>query len=329
MSERIWLVTGGAGFIGSNIAEELVRQGKRVRVLDNMSTGKRGHMASFFRKIEFVEGDVRDLSACRSAMKDVDYVLHQAAIRSVPKSVDRPTESHEANATGTLNMLIAAREAKVKRFVYASTSSAYGDDTKFPQKEIYKPAPLSPYGASKLCGEHYCILYSKTMGLETVSMRYFNVFGPRQDPESLYSAVIPKFMEQAFNNLPLEVHWDGKQSRDFTHVRNVVHANLLAAKAKDAAGEMCNVANGKSYSLLDIIKVIEKIVGRKLERRHTPKRQGDVRKTWADISKARRVLGYKPVMGFEEGLRDTWEYFEKFYFKKGEGAAQSRPVAAV
>ncbi len=326
MSERIWLVTGAAGFIGSNIAEELVNQGKRVRVLDNMSTGKREHMAAFFDKIEFVQGDIRELSTCRRAMKDVDYVIHQAAIRSVPKSVDKPTESHEANATGTLNMLIAAREAKVKRLVYASTSSAYGDDTKFPQKEIYKPAPLSPYGASKLCGEHYCILYSKTMGLETVSMRYFNVFGPRQDPESLYSAVIPKFMEQAWQGIPLEIHWDGKQSRDFTHVKNVVQANLLAAKSTKAVGQMVNIANGKSYSLLDIVRVLEKIVGHKLERNHHPKRQGDVRKTWADITQAKKLLGYKPVMSFEEGLRDTWDYFEKHYFKK---KYDSRQPAAV
>ncbi|MBI4346652.1 MAG: NAD-dependent epimerase/dehydratase family protein [Elusimicrobia bacterium] len=318
-------MTGGAGFIGSNIAEELVRQGKRVRVLDNMSTGKRQHMAGFFDEIEFVQGDIRDLGVCRRAMKDVDYAIHQAAIRSVPKSVDKPTESHEANATGTLHMLIAAREARVKRFVYASTSSAYGDETKFPQKELYKPAPLSPYGASKLCGEHYCILYSKTMGLETVSMRYFNVFGPRQDPESLYSAVIPKFMEQAYQGLPLEVHWDGKQSRDFTHVKNVVAANLLAAKSTKAVGKMVNIANGRSYSLLDIIRVLEQIVGHKLERRHHPKRQGDVRKTWADITQARKLLGYKPVMGFEPGLRDTWNYFVEHYFKKQD----ARQPAAV
>ncbi|MCX5790561.1 MAG: SDR family oxidoreductase [Elusimicrobia bacterium] len=321
--ERIWLVTGGAGFIGSNIAEELARQGKRVRVLDNLSTGKRSHMASFIDRVDFMKGDIRDLDACRRAMKGVDYVCHQAAIRSVPKSVDRPTESHDCNATGTLNMLIAARDAKVKRFVYASTSSAYGDDTKFPQKEEYRPAPLSPYGASKLCGEHYCIIFTKAYGLETIAMRYFNVFGPRQDPESLYSAVIPKFMEQAYYGKPLEVHWDGKQSRDFTHVKNVVSANILAAKSKKGIGEMMNIANGRSYSLVDIIRVLEKIVGRKLEQHHTPKRAGDVRKTWADISKAERLLGYKPVMGFEDGLKDTWSYFLDHYFKAG--AKASRP----
>ncbi len=320
--ERIWLVTGGAGFIGSHIAEALVQEGKRVRILDNLSTGKKGHMASFENRIEFVEGDIRDLDACRSAMSDVDFVIHQAAIRSVPKSVDRPTESHDANATGTLNMLVAAREAKVRRFVYASSSSVYGDAKRFPQKEEYRPQPVSPYAASKLCGEHYAMLYTKTMGLETVSLRYFNVFGPRQDPESLYSAVIPKFMEQAYLGRPLEVHWDGRQTRDFTHIRNVVSANLLAAKTRKGIGETFNIANGKTHSLLDIIKVIESILGRKLQRRHTPMRRGDVRKTWADISRARRLLGYKPVMNFEQGLKDTWAYFERHYFKGQRPSAQ-------
>ncbi|MBI3550205.1 MAG: SDR family oxidoreductase [Elusimicrobia bacterium] len=315
-SERVWLVTGGAGFIGSHIAERLVREGKRVRVLDNFSTGKESHIAGFRGKIELVRGDISRPEDCRAAMRDVDYVLHQAAIRSVAKSVDDPTTSHNANATGTLNMLIAAREAKVKRFVYASTSSAYGDATRFPQKEEYKPQPISPYAASKLCGEHYAILFTKTMGLETISLRYFNVFGPRQDPESLYSAVIPKFMEQAYLGKTLEVHWDGKQSRDFTHIDNVVEANLLAAKSKKGVGETFNVANGKTYSLLDIIRVIESIVGRKLERRHYPPRAGDVRKTWADISRAKKYLGYKPVMNFERGVRDTWNYFEQDYFKR-------------
>jgi len=328
MSEdRVWLVTGGAGFIGSHIADALVRQGKRVRVLDNLSTGKEEHMASFRASVELVRGDIRDLEACRKAMDGVEYVIHQAAIRSVPKSVDRPTESHDANATGTLNMLVAAREAKVKRFVYASSSSAYGDAKTFPQRETMRPMPLSPYAASKLCGEHYCMLYTKTMGLETVSLRYFNVFGPRQDPESQYSAVIPKFMEQAYLGVPLEVHWDGKQARDFTHIGNVVAANLLAAKTKKGVGETFNIANGRTYSLLDVIRVIERLCGRKLERNHHPKRQGDVRKTCADISAARRVLGFKPVMNFEDGLADTWEYFVDAYFKRGKAPA-GEPVGA-
>jgi UDP-glucose 4-epimerase len=328
MGERYWLVTGGAGFIGSHIAEHLVREGKRVRIVDNFSTGKPEHMASFKDKVEIAEGTITDLDFCRQAVQDADYVIHQAAIRSVPKSVDNPTESHDANATGTLNMLIASKEAGVKRFVYASSSSVYGDAKKFPQKEDYRPQPISPYAASKLTGEYYAILFSKTYGLETVSLRYFNVFGPRQDPESQYSAVIPKFMEQAYLGQPLEVHWDGKQSRDFTHIDNVILANLLAAKTKKGIGEAFNIANGKTYSLLDVIKVIESLVGHKLELKHTPMRKGDVRKTWADISKARRLLAYKPSMNFENGLKDTWNYFLHNYFKREEGRAGLVPSSA-
>lgn len=314
--EKLWLVTGGAGFIASNIAEELVRQGKKVRILDNLSTGKTEHMSGFRDKVEFMKGDIRAFKDCERAVKGAEYVIHQAAIRSVPKSVDRPIDSNENNITGTLNMLVAAKEAKVKRFVYASSSSVYGDAKRFPQKEEYKPEPVSPYACSKLAGELYAILFTKTYGLETVSLRYFNVFGPRQDPESLYSAVIPKFMEQAYLGIPLEVHWDGKQTRDFTHIKNVVAANLLAAKTTKGVGMTFNIANGKTYSLLDVIRGIEGIIGHKLARKHQPMRKGDVRKTYADISQARRLLGYKPVMNFEEGLKDTWDYFVKSYFSK-------------
>jgi len=313
---KLWLVTGGAGFIGSHIASELVRRGERVRVLDSLVTGKLEHMASFRDKIEFLRGDIREIADCRRATKGASYVIHQAALRSVPKSVDNPVGSHDTNATGTLNMLIAAREAKAERFVYASSSSVYGDAKLFPQRESHLPRPVSPYAAQKLAGEHYAILFTKTYGLETVSLRYFNVFGPRQDPESLYSAVIPKFMESAYLGEPLEVHWDGRQSRDFTHVANVVAANLLAAKTKKGVGEAFNIANGKCYSLLDIIRGIEGIVGHKLERRHQPMRQGDVRKTYADISRARRLLGYRPCMGLDPGLRDTWSYFAEQYFRR-------------
>lgn len=314
MPKELWLVTGGAGFIGSHIAESLALKGERVRVFDNFSTGTPEKMRSFKSKVELVRGDLRDPASCKRAVKGVAYVLHEAAVRSVPKSMDNPTASHDSNATGTLNLLLAARAAKVRRVVYASTSSAYGDCKVFPQKETMKPGPVSPYAASKLCGEHYTLLFSKTMGLEGVALRYFNVFGPRQDPESLYSAVIPKFMEQAFKGEPLEVHTDGRQQRDFTHVANVVRANVLAAKARGAAGELFNIANGETYSLLDLIKVIERLVGRRLERRHTPARRGDVRKTWADVSKAKRVLGYRPVMGFEPGVADTYRYFRDRFF---------------
>jgi nucleoside-diphosphate-sugar epimerase len=292
-----------------------VSQGRRVRILDNLSSGKLEHMAGFKDRVEFMKGDIRRFEDCQRAVKGADYVIHQAAIRSVPKSVDRPIESNDTNITGTLNMLIASREAKVKRVVYASSSSVYGETRVFPEREAHMPAPVSPYAVSKLAGEHYAIVFTKTFGLETVSLRYFNVFGPRQDPESMYSAVIPKFMEQAFLGQPLEVHWDGKQSRDFTHVANVVSANLLAAKTTKGVGEAFNIANGRCYSLRDIVRVIEKLMGRKVEVRLHPKRKGVVRKTFADISRARRLLGYKPVVGFEDGLEDTWAYFEETYFK--------------
>ncbi len=312
MSKDLWLVTGGAGFIGSHLVEGLVRRGQRVRVLDNLSTGRREKLASVRGKIEFIKGDITRPADCAKACKGATFVLHQAAIRSVPKSMDRPLPSNEANVTGTLNMLVAARDAKVKRVVYASSSSVYGGCKVFPQREDMRPQPLSPYAVSKLAGEQYMIVWAKSFGLSTVSLRYFNVFGPRQDPESLYSAVIPKFMEQALAGVPLDVHWDGKQSRDFTHVSNVVAANLLAAKAPaSVSGEVFNVANNQTHSLLDMIGVIEGIVGRRLARRHHPMRGGDVRRTWADNRKIRRVLGYKPVMGFEEGLRETWDWFLK------------------
>ncbi len=319
----LWLVTGAAGFIGSHIAEALVREGRRVRVLDNLSTGKLDHMASFRDQVEFVKGDIRAFEDCQRAVQGTEVVIHQAAIRSVPKSVDRPLDSNDTNITGTLNMLMAAREAGTRRFVYASSSSVYGEAKTFPQREIQRPEPVSPYAVSKLAGEHYAVIFAREFGLETVSLRYFNVFGPRQDPESMYSAVIPRFMEQAYREEPLEMHWDGRQSRDFTHIANVVSANLLAARTRRGIGETFNIANGRPYSLLDIVKAIEGIVGRKLALARHPKRKGDVRKTFADISRARRELGYKPVLGLEEGLRDTWAYFEKVYF-----AGRKTPAAA-
>lgn len=317
MTKRLWLVTGGAGFIGSHVAEGLVRRGERVRVLDNLSTGSLRKLASVRDRVEFVKGDIVRPADCARACRGVTFVLHQAAIRSVPKSMDRPLPSNQANVTGTLNMLVAARQAGVRRFVYASSSSAYGACKVFPQREDMRPQPMSPYAVSKLAGEHYAVVWAKSFGLETVSLRYFNVFGPRQDPESLYSAVIPKFMEQAYLGEPLDVHWDGRQSRDFTHVSNVVEANILAATGPRAAsGEVFNVANSRTYSLLDVIRALEGIAGRSLERRHHPIRAGDIRKTWADNRKIRRFLGYRPARDFEEGLADTWDYFVNDYFPR-------------
>ncbi|MDD4004539.1 MAG: SDR family oxidoreductase [Elusimicrobiaceae bacterium] len=309
-NKPLWLVTGGAGFIGSNIAEELVNRGERVRILDNMSTGRKEHMASFIDRVEFVHADLRDPKSLGKALKGVTYVLHQAALRSVPKSMDAPQPTNENNVTGTLNLLVEAGAAGVKRVVYASSSSAYGECKVFPQHEGIIPAPVSPYAVSKLAAEMYCLCWAKSFGLEAVALRYFNVFGPRQDPESKYSAVIPKFMEQARQRRPLEIHWDGRQSRDFTYVGNVVQANIKAATAPNASGRAYNIACGTSNSLLELARVIEKLAGYKLAKDFQPKRKGDVRKTYADISLARRVLKYKPEVGFEEGIKKTWEYFQ-------------------
>lgn len=309
MKKPLWLVTGGAGFIGSNITEELVRRGMRVRVFDNLSTGKIANLAPFMKNIEFMKGDLRQPAQLDKAMKGVSYVLHQAAFRSVPKSVDNPRAAHDNNATGTLNALMAAKAAGVERFVYAATSSAYGECPVFPQKESLPTAPVSPYAVSKLAGEHYCHVYARTYGLETVALRYFNVFGPRQNPESVYSAVIPRFMELAMQGKPLEVHWDGHQSRDFTYVANVVDGNIRAALAKGVSGRMFNVATGTNISLMDIADELENILGRKIKKVFSPKRKGDIRKTFSDISLAGKVLKYKPLVGFPEGLKLTWDYF--------------------
>ncbi|MCX5783811.1 MAG: SDR family oxidoreductase [Elusimicrobia bacterium] len=311
MKKRTWLVTGGAGFIGSNIAQELTRCGERVRIFDNFSTGKTEHICGFRDKIEVIKGDLRVPSQVARAVRGIDYILHQAAFKSVPKSVDRPQESNENNVTGTLNLLAAAKNAGVKRLVYASSSSVYGEGKIFPQHEKLAPMPVSPYAVSKLAAEHYCVVFAKTYGLQTVSLRYFNVFGPRQNPESIYSAVIPKFMELALKNKPLEVHWDGKQSRDFTYVSDIVRANITAAlTTANVSGEVYNMACGRTHSLLDIIKVMEKILGRRLNKVFMPKRAGDIHRTYADASKARRELKFECKVGFEEGIIKTWEYFK-------------------
>ncbi len=311
-----YLVTGGAGFIGSHIVEELLKRGARVRVLDNFSTGKRENIKFpdlpndiVDRSLELIEGDIRDLEVCRRACDGVDYVLHQAALRSVPKSLDDPGATNEVNVNGTLNVLLAAKEKGVRRVVYASSSSVYGDSNHLPQQEDQKPSPISPYAVSKLVGEYYCSVFSKIYGLETISLRYFNVFGQRQDPQSEYAAVIPKFIQAALRGKPLEIHGDGLQTRDFTYVSNVVGANILATKVPNTNGEVVNIACGKRYSILDIGKGIGEVLGRKLEFHHTKSRTGDVRHTLADISLAMRLLGYEVRVDFIEGLTKTIGYF--------------------
>jgi UDP-glucose 4-epimerase len=302
------LVTGGAGFIGSHLAEELVRRGRRVRVLDNFSSGRREALAAVADDVEVLEGDILDVDAVRAALRGVERVFHQAALRSVPRSVDDPAGSNRVNVEGTLNVLLGARAAGAARVVYASSSSVYGAAVRLPLREDDAPAPVSPYAVSKLAGEQYARVFTAVYGLPTVSLRYFNVFGPRQDPASQYAAVVPKFMQAALRGESLEIHGDGLQSRDFTHVRNVVLANCLAAERPGVAGEVFNVAGGERHSLLDIVQWLgRRLTGEAPPVRwhHVAARAGDVRHTEAAIDKARRLLGYAPEVGFLDGLAGT------------------------
>ncbi|HIE09067.1 MAG TPA: SDR family oxidoreductase [Armatimonadetes bacterium] len=303
---EIYLVTGGAGFIGSHIVERLVRLGKKVRVVDNLSTGRLENIAHLLDEIEFIEGDICDPDLVREAMEGVEFVLHQAAIPSVPRSVENPLSTHEANVTGTVNVLVAAKEAGVKRVVYASSSSVYGDQPELPKRENQPPAPKSPYAASKLAGEYYCLAFCHVYGLDVVCLRYFNVFGPRQDPDSPYAAVVPKFISAFIKGEPPTIHGDGEQTRDFTFVQNVVDANLLALKAEGAKGEVFNIASGKAVSVNRLARLIRELIGAvEVEPTYGPPRPGDIRHSWADISKAERILGYKPRWSLKEGLKAT------------------------
>jgi UDP-glucose 4-epimerase len=306
-----FLVTGGAGFIGSNIAEELVKRKHKVRVLDNFTTGSINNIRPFLDKIELIKGDIRNENTLKKALRGIDYVSHQAALRSVVRSIDDPLSSNEVNITGSLKLLIHAKKAKVKRVVYASSSSVYGDSRLLPQKESQKPCPISPYATSKLAAENYMAVFAKTFGLETVSLRYFNVFGPRQSPKSKYAAVIPLFIKAALQGKEIEVHGDGNQSRDFSYIDNVVEANILAALTPNVSGEVFNIACHSSNSVMDIVRNIEKIMGKKPSIRHTKPRPGDVRRTWADISKARKLLKYKPKVQFDEGIRKTFNWIKE------------------
>ncbi len=309
----LFLVTGGAGFIGSHVAGRLLSDGHRVRVLDNFSTGSRANLdlgAAHAAHLDVVEGDIRDLGTVEAASRGVDVVFHQAAMRSVPRSVKDPLGANDNNVTGTLNVLEAARRAGVRRVVYASSSSVYGDRPDLPKREDQTPAPISPYAVSKAAGEQYAAVWSRLYGVETVGLRYFNVFGPKQDPASEYAAVIPRFILWALQRAPLEVHGDGTQSRDFTYIDNVVEANLLAGRSPDATGEVFNVGCGSRVSLLAIIASLERLVGRPLQRNHTPGRAGDVAHTLADVSKAKRLLGYTPLVSFDDGLQRTFEFFK-------------------
>lgn len=323
-----YLVTGGAGFIGSNIVEELVRlkglsqtnsnpalkglsqKVDLIRVLDNFSTGSKENLAPFMNRIELIEGDIRDKKILSKALQGIDFVIHQAALRSVAKSVEDPFATNDVNVFGTLNLLMAAKEAGVRRLVYASTCAAYGDAKTFPQKETDPVAPISPYGAAKLAGELYCLVFARTLGLEAVALRYFNVYGPRQNPESKYSSVVPGFIFDIMKGRIPTIDWNGKQSRDFVFVKDIVQANMLALKAKGASGEVFNVGNGYPTTIFDILMSIEKILNKKIPPKFGPKREGDVRKVYSDISKARRILGFKPVSTLEKGLKLTIDWFK-------------------
>jgi UDP-glucose 4-epimerase len=301
----LYLITGGAGFIGSNLAAELVQRGEAVRVLDNYSTGRRSNLASIADRVELIEGDLRSYHQVQEAVKGVDFVLHQGALPSVPRSVRDPITTNEVNVLGTLNILQAARDAGVKRLVYASSSSVYGDNPELPKRESMCPRPLSPYAISKLAGEQYCQAFWRLYGFETVCLRYFNVFGPRQDPASQYAAVIPRFITAMLNGADAIIYGDGRQSRDFTFIANVVQANLRACVAPNAAGVVCNIACGERYTLLELVERLAQITGLAPSVRHADPRPGDVPHSQADISEARTRLGYEPEVDLTTGLEQT------------------------
>jgi nucleoside-diphosphate-sugar epimerase len=307
------LITGIAGFIGSSIARGLLAQGEQVRGIDNLSTGKRENLAEIIGQIEFREADLLDLDAVHDACRGIDYVFHEAAIPSVPKSVVDPLCSNRANVDATVNLLVAAKDAKVKRVVYAASSSAYGDTPTLPKHEAMSPNPISPYAVAKLASEYYMTSFYRCYGLETVSLRYFNIFGPRQDPSSPYSGVLAKFITQMLAGEQPTIFGDGAQSRDFTYIDNTVAANLLAVKAPagEAAGRVFNVATGDRYDLNQTFELLKKIIGFKGEVNYGPARAGDVKHSLADLSRTEKHLGYNPLVNFEEGLRRTVEWYRR------------------
>lgn len=304
-----FLVTGGAGFIGSNIVKGLVERGYQVKVLDNFATGQRSNIEPYIKDIELIEGDIRDFWTVVRATKGIDYILHQAALPSVPRSIDNPLTTTEVNINGTLNILEAARFNEVRRMIYASSSSVYGDSPEMPKNEDMKPMPKSPYAITKLAGEEYCISFYNLYGLETVALRYFNVFGPRQNPFSQYSAVIPKFINMLKSGQKPTIWGDGSTSRDFTYVDNVVHANILACEKKGAAGQVLNIACNKAFTLNELVERLNSIMGITIKPTYGSEKIGDVKHSLADIKKANGILGYTPRIDFGEGLKKTVEWF--------------------
>ena len=311
-----YLVTGGAGFIGSNIVDELVRRGHDVVVLDDLSAGKEENLAGARAKIELRRGSITDFATVQSACGGADFVIHLAARTSVPRSVKDPLETNLVNIDGALNVLVAARDANVKRFVYAASSSAYGESPSLPKHEKMQPEPISPYGVTKYVGELYAQVFGRVYGLENVSVRYFNVFGPRQDPTSQYSGVLSRFMLAVINGESPVIYGDGEQSRDFTYIDNVVDETLRACEAKGASGMVFNGGTGQRITLNQVLKLLEKITGKKIQAKYDPPRAGDIRESQADITLARNLLGYEPHVSFEDGLRRTWEWYKSAYAKK-------------
>src|SRR5690348_15771462 len=311
-----YVVTGGAGFIGSNIVDELLRRGHDVTVLDDFSSGKEENLAQARDRIRLIRGSICDLAAARDACQKADYVLHLAARTSVPRSVADPVDTNRVNIDGTLNVLIAARDATVRRVVYAASSAAYGETPTLPKVEIMPAAPISPYGVTKLVGEMYAQVFGRVYGLENVSIRYFNVFGPRQDPTSQYSGVLSRFMLAILRDERPVIYGDGEQSRDFTYVANVVDETLRACEAAGASGRVFNGGTGARITLNQVINLLAKITGREIHAAYEPSRVGDIRDSQADISLARKVLGYEPKVLFEEGLRRTWEWYSRAYSVK-------------
>jgi UDP-glucose 4-epimerase len=306
----LYLVTGGAGFIGSNIVQTLVEQGQRVRVADDLSTGKRSNLDGLLESVEWIQGDLADLDVARRSVAGADYVIHQAAIPSVPRSVADPLGNNRAGVQATLNLLVAAREAGVRRLVYASSSSVYGEAANGAKNEAMPVRPLSPYGVSKLAAEHYCLAFHTVYGFEAVALRYFNVFGPRQDPTSEYAAVIPRFITALLDRKPPTIYGDGEQTRDFTYVGNIVAANLQALTAPSAAGQTFNIAMGQATSLNQLVDALQELTGvTDVEPVHADPRPGDIRHSVADVSKARSLMGFTPQINFVDGLRLTVEWF--------------------